>query len=79
MRDDTRAARAADQADPDRNHNFSRPWLAARPVPRASVVTGPEPDEVTKPAHPLAWHPAPKAVQMREKADRQWRASWSVR
>ena len=77
MKDDTRAARAADQADPERNHNFSRPWLAAPPIPRPEIVTGP--DEPGRPAHPLAWHPKPKAVRMLEQAERQSRASWWTR
>ena len=79
MRDDTRAARAADQADPDRNRQFSRPWETAPPVPRANAVTGPDPDEPTKPAHPLAWHAKPRALVMKEAADKLARASWWTR
>ena len=79
MKDDGRAARAADQADPDRNHNFSRPWETVPPVPRANAVTGPDPDEQTKPAHSLTWHPPPKAVVMREAAEKLARASWWTR
>ena len=79
MKDDTRAARAADQADPERNHQFSRPWEAATPVPQTDVVTGPIEGELTKPAHSLSWHPKPRALVMREATEKLARASWWTR
>jgi hypothetical protein len=78
VKDDTRAARAADQADPDRNHQFSRPWLTKAPaIQEKAVVTGP--DEASASAHPLSWHPAPKAIRMKEAEQRMARASWWTR